>query len=100
MFLFFPYRIDRKVKAMPWLTIAIIFINTVIYLGVLPIQENVWDALGFRANPAGLLTWFTSMWLHNGPVHLLPNMYFLWLFGSVVEDTIGKVRYALLYTLI
>ena len=53
MFLFFPYRIDRKLKAMPWLTIAIIFINTVIYLGVLPIQENVWDALGFRANPAG-----------------------------------------------
>lgn len=40
------------------------------------------------------------MWLHNGPVHLLSNMYFLWLFGSVVEETIGKVRYALLYTLI
>lgn len=97
--MFFPFQIDRRLKSVPWLTIALIAVNTVIYLAVLPVERQVWDALGFRANLGGLITWFTSMWLHGDPMHLLSNMYFLWLFGSVVEDAIGRVRYALLYTL-
>ena len=29
--------------------------------------------------------------------HLLWNMYFLWLFGSILEDVLGKLRFSLIY---
>jgi membrane associated rhomboid family serine protease len=40
---------------------------------------------------------FTAMFLHGGWLHLLGNMWFLWLFGNNVEDEIGHVLYFLLY---
>lgn len=42
-------------------------------------------------------TWFTSAFLHGNFMHLLTNMVFLWLFGSVVEEAVGRWRFLLLY---
>jgi membrane associated rhomboid family serine protease len=42
-------------------------------------------------------TLLTSMFLHAGWFHLIGNMIFLWIFGSNVEDTLGRGRYLLLY---
>ena len=39
----------------------------------------------------------TSMFLHGGWMHLIGNMWFLWIFGDNVEDALGSVRYALFY---
>lgn len=39
----------------------------------------------------------TSMFLHGGWLHLLGNMWLLWIFGDNVEDRLGKVWYLLLY---
>jgi membrane associated rhomboid family serine protease len=39
----------------------------------------------------------TSMFLHASWLHLLTNMWFLWLFGNAVEDRLGAVPYLLLY---
>lgn len=39
----------------------------------------------------------TCMFLHGGGLHLIGNMWFLWLFGNNVEDRLGAVRYLLLY---
>jgi membrane associated rhomboid family serine protease len=41
----------------------------------------------------------TSMFMHGGWLHLLSNMWFLWLFGDNVEDAMGHVRFALFYLL-
>src|SRR5690606_18880820 len=44
----------------------------------------------------GGLTWgavFTSMFMHGSWVHLLGNMWFLWLFGNNVEDSMGHLRF-------
>jgi membrane associated rhomboid family serine protease len=41
----------------------------------------------------------TSMFLHGGWMHLLGNMWFLWLFGNNVEDSMGRVRYLIFYLL-
>jgi len=46
---------------------------------------------------AVLATLFTSMFLHGGWMHLLGNMWFLWLFGNNVEDRLGHVVYLLFY---
>src|SRR6267378_4269796 len=42
---------------------------------------------------------FTSMFLHGGWMHLIGNMWFLWIFGDNVEDTLGHFRYAIFYLL-
>jgi membrane associated rhomboid family serine protease len=40
---------------------------------------------------------FTSMFMHAGLMHLLSNMWFLWLFGNNVEDRLGHVVYLFFY---
>lgn len=42
---------------------------------------------------------FTSMFLHGGLIHLAFNGYALWIFGRVMEDEFGRLRFALLYLL-
>jgi len=39
----------------------------------------------------------TSLFLHGGWLHLLGNMWFLWIFGNNVEDRLGHVLYAIFY---
>jgi membrane associated rhomboid family serine protease len=46
--------------------------------------------------------WYTplsSMFLHGGWFHLIGNMWFLWLFGNNVEDSMGHYRYLVFYLL-
>lgn len=42
-------------------------------------------------------TLFTNMFLHEGWWHLIGNMLFLYIFGSIVESVIGPWKYLLLY---
>jgi membrane associated rhomboid family serine protease len=47
-------------------------------------------------------TWYTpltSMFLHGGWLHILGNMWFLWIFGNNVEDSMGHVRFLAFYVL-
>lgn len=39
----------------------------------------------------------TSAFLHAGPLHLLGNMLFLWIFGDNMEDQMGHLPYLLFY---
>jgi membrane associated rhomboid family serine protease len=40
--------------------------------------------------PARLLPMLTSMFLHGGLLHLLGNMWMLWIFGNNVEERLGR----------
>jgi len=40
-----------------------------------------------------------SLFLHGSVLHLLANMWFLWIFGNNVEEAFGRLGYALLYLL-
>src|SRR5205807_1310006 len=45
-------------------------------------------------------TWptiLTSMFLHGGWLHIIGNMWFLWIFGDNIEDHLGHFRYLLFY---
>ena len=44
-----------------------------------------------------LPTIFTSMFLHGGPMHLIGNMLFLWIFADNIESSIGNFRFLLFY---
>jgi membrane associated rhomboid family serine protease len=41
----------------------------------------------------------TSMFLHGGWFHIIGNMWFLWVFGDNVEDSMGPVRFLVFYVL-
>jgi membrane associated rhomboid family serine protease len=42
---------------------------------------------------------FTSMFLHGSWMHLLGNMWFLWIFGNNIEDSMGRLRFIVFYLL-
>jgi len=44
-------------------------------------------------------TLITSMFLHGGWFHLIGNMWFLWIFGNNIEDSMGHLRFVLFYLL-
>jgi membrane associated rhomboid family serine protease len=39
----------------------------------------------------------TSMFLHGSWMHIIMNMWFLWIFGNNVEDSMGRVRFVVFY---
>lgn len=45
------------------------------------------------------VTLFTAMFLHGGWLHLLSNMWYLWLFGDNVEAALGRGRFLVFYLL-
>ena len=45
------------------------------------------------------LTLLTSMFMHGGLLHIIGNMWFLWIFGKNIEDACGRVRFVLFYIL-
>jgi len=112
MFITIPTGVNYMTRRYPVVTFTIMGINTLLYLVSLVLyfssgdfggleEENDWliDNLGLI--PAGSVwyTYFTSMFVHGGFWHLFGNMLYLFLFGSCVEDFIGRWQYALFYTL-
>jgi membrane associated rhomboid family serine protease len=45
------------------------------------------------------ITPLTSMFMHGGWTHIIGNMWFLWIFGNNVEDSMGSFRFAAFYVL-
>lgn len=90
-------------------TKVIVFVNVLVYiytsyrnLFLSSTQEAIYQ-LGFTpatllSDPvSGVVRIFTAMFTHADLLHIFFNMYFLWLFGTRVESTIGTGRYLLLY---
>jgi membrane associated rhomboid family serine protease len=90
----------------------LVIVNVAIFIAMLFMgdrAEVVMDRLGYiparMINPAGYgYTWFeaavtlvTSLFIHGGFVHLFGNMIYLWVFGDVVEDALGHLRYLLFF---
>ena len=58
-------------------------------------------ALGLTGHAGGhagaLLPMFTSMFLHGGWMHVIGNMWVLWIFGDNIEDQLGHFLYLIFY---
>lgn len=50
-------------------------------------------------HPETLKPFITSMFLHAGFLHILSNMWFLWIFGDNVEAAMGHIKYLTFYLL-
>ncbi len=49
--------------------------------------------LGMNVSKNVYLSLFTSMFLHDGWLHIIFNMLFLWVFGNNVEDVMGSLPF-------
>jgi membrane associated rhomboid family serine protease len=55
---------------------------------------------GLQRTPVPVyLTLLTSMFMHGSIMHILGNMWFLWIFGDNIENDMGRGRYAAFYLL-
>ena len=64
---------------------------------MVPLRLTLALRFGEEPLPAPALTLLTSMFLHGGWLHLIGNMWYLWIFGDNVEDRLGHVRYLVFY---
>ena len=96
-----PLRDVIPSRTTPYITVTIIVINAATWLfevglprDVLPTFLQIWGVVpaDFRAS-----TLITSMFLHGGWMHVIGNMWYLWIFGDNVEDRMGHGRYIVFY---
>lgn len=123
----FPLHDDNPTEIFPIVTLALIGVSVGVWvfiqgggftpellagsicsLGVIPAEVTG----SFSDGPVRLtgngpcvfggLTWgalLTSVFLHGSWVHLIGNLWFLWIFGNNVEDAMGHLRFATFYVL-
>ena len=86
----------------------LMIINVLMFIGTLFISNGIfyeWFAMYFPANPA-FKPWqiLTHMFMHGGAylnnlsiMHILFNMFALWMFGTPVEQVLGSRRFLFIY---
>jgi membrane associated rhomboid family serine protease len=96
-----PVRIEFEIEKPALFTYVIIVSCAVVFLSIhyLPtsVLEMAYHDFGFVAERIELLSLFTSMFIHVGWLHIVGNMYFLWLFGRAIEQRGNRSLVALLY---
>ncbi len=108
-----PLRDENPTRNTPYINYALVAANALIFIYELTLSPKAQAVLattygtvpsrfvhalsGHGNFEAAVLPLFTSMFLHNGPAHLLGNMLFLWIFGDNVEDFFGHFGYFFFY---
>jgi membrane associated rhomboid family serine protease len=122
----FPYRDENETQRTPYVTLLLIALNALVWvlvqgagsslalarsvceLGLIPGELTglvspgtrfpIGDGLVCLTDPGPQVSHLlTSMFLHGSWMHLLGNMWFLWLFGNNVEDSMGRLRFVVFY---
>ncbi|MBI2188449.1 MAG: rhomboid family intramembrane serine protease [Acidobacteria bacterium] len=123
-----PYHDENETLRTPIVTLAIIALTTLAWLLVqgagaaLPLMQSVCElglipgeltlsvppgtpfpmgeGIACRTDPGRQVSnVLTSMFLHGSWMHLIGNMWFLWLFGNNVEDSMTRPRFVAFYLL-
>jgi membrane associated rhomboid family serine protease len=104
-----PLRDRNPVTRPPVLVWSLVAANITVFLfevylrlargpGLLEAFMNTYGAVPARfAATWDITPLLSSMFLHGGLLHLIGNLWFLWIFGDNVEDRLGRVRFLLLY---
>ena len=107
-----PFRDNIPSRSFPIITVLLIAANIVAFLYEVALGRYLEPFLRqYGVVPAAVLAWpqsdvpvsvvavpfITSMFLHGGWLHLIGNMWYLWIFGDNVEDRMGHIRYLIFY---
>ncbi len=119
----FPIKDDNPQVATPYAVYALLALNAVAWLllqgagsspalgvsicqyGFIPANVthasnalNTPEVCGLTAGP-GWLAVLSSMFMHGSWMHVIGNLWFLWIFGDNVEDAMGSLRFVIFYLL-
>jgi len=98
-----PLRDTQPSNSPPIVTVLIISLNILVFLFQLSLdayERNFFIAqYGIVPDRLHYSSIVTSMFLHGGWLHLIGNMWFLWIYGDNVEDVLGHGKFALFYLL-
>ncbi len=104
-----PIRDAIRSKNFPVVNVIIIGLNIVVFLGellqgsglkevfyvygIVPVRYSNPELAAHFTNFKQYLPFLTSMFLHGGFLHIIMNMWFLYIFGDNIEDRLGHIRY-------
>jgi membrane associated rhomboid family serine protease len=98
-----PLRDVIPSRTAPYITVTIIGLNALAWLAELGMPPDVLQRFLtlYGVVPASLrpATLVTSMFLHGSWMHVIGNMWYLWIFGDNVEDRLGHGRFIVFYLL-
>ncbi len=112
-----PFRDNIPSRRFPIWTVLLIVINIAVFLYQLQLGYTRPRALKLFIYSYGIvperfldlshgfasmirysfIPFFTSMFLHGGFMHIIGNLWYLWVFGDNVEDRLGRVRFPVFY---
>ena len=96
-----PLRDSVPSSTTPVVTYAIVAINVLVFIQQLALSpeelHHFFAHYGVVPARLQLSDLFTSMFLHGGFMHLIGNMWFLWIYGDNVEDVLGRIKYLAFY---
>ncbi len=114
----FPLRDSPRSATWPVVVVTFIVINVLVFLwelslhsagqldaaiqvfGFVPRRFFYWtQAGGSPLDPWRFVPLVTANFLHGGWLHILGNMWFLFVFGDNVEDRLGHFRFVIFYLL-
>lgn len=71
----------------------------VYYYGLVPARYFDAEIASYFSFGQQIFSFFSFMFLHGGFLHILGNMWFLYIFGDNIEDHLGPFRYLAFYLL-
>ena len=102
-----PIRDHNPSEQTPYVTIALMALNIVVFISYLPLFSDERALFQFysewalipanMADGRNLHGLFKSMFLHGGFLHLAGNMLFLWIFGDNLEEDLGHFGFIAFY---
>lgn len=112
----FPIRDTIPSRRTPIVNYLLIGINVLIFIfeislgpaglervirifGMVPARYDFGNLAALLNHPILLLSLISSIFLHGGWLHLISNMWTLFIFGDNVEDRLGSGRYLIFYLL-
>jgi len=111
----FPLKDDNQTTIIPFATWFLIIVNVMVFVYQLSLGQRGFELFAYqygaipavvageRSLPGGLAvippyaSVFTSMFLHGSWLHLIGNMWYLWIFGNNIEEAMGHFRYLVFY---
>jgi len=99
----FPIRDTQPSYSKPVVTVFLIVINLLVFLYEFSLdgysQNEFVATYALVPEHFQFINILTSMFLHGGWMHVLGNMWFLWIFGDNIEDILGHSKYLMFYLL-
>jgi membrane associated rhomboid family serine protease len=96
-----PLRDVIPSRTVPFVTVTIIILNALAWMFELSLPERDLNRFLFSYGIVPAHFWipslFTSMFLHGSWMHVIGNMWYLWIFGDNIEDRLGHGRFIVFY---